>query len=64
MGNAEGCDEDSGDHHAQGGCLHAIVGAGFLPEENVQRPADARCQCITGPHEVNARAGRISGDQQ
>ncbi|MNY46782.1 hypothetical protein D3C86_1819950 [compost metagenome] len=64
MGDSERRNEEGGNHHPERGGLHAIVCPGLLAEENVQRPADAGCECVTGTHEVNARACRVRRDKQ
>ncbi|MCY1458363.1 hypothetical protein D9M71_757390 [compost metagenome] len=49
MNDADGGDEQGGNHHPQGGGLYTVVGTSLLPEENVQRPADTCTQRVTGP---------------
>ncbi|MNN52500.1 hypothetical protein D3C81_1672030 [compost metagenome] len=66
MHNADRGDKQCGNHNAQGGGLHTVVGTGLLPKKNVQRPADTCPQCVTGPQQINAlrRCARRYQQQQ
>ncbi|MCY1449372.1 hypothetical protein D9M71_661050 [compost metagenome] len=59
MDNTDGGYEERSDHYPQRGGLHAIVGPGFLTEQNVQCPADPCAQGITGAYKIDA-GGRFS----
>ncbi|PAV72816.1 hypothetical protein WR25_18951 [Diploscapter pachys] len=64
MGDTDGGDEQRGDHYAQGGSLDAVLGTGFLPIEDIQRPAHTGAQGVGGADRVEAGAGLAYGDQQ
>ncbi|MNW05843.1 hypothetical protein D3C71_2021550 [compost metagenome] len=64
MSDADGGDEQRGNHHSQGGGLDAVLGPGLLPIQNVQCPAHASAQGIAGANQVNARAGLANRNQQ
>ncbi len=63
MGDADRHNQDRRHQHPQRGALGAMVGAGALAEEDVQRPAHAGAEGIGGADQVE-RLGAVAQRQQ